>query len=101
MKLRHDLVLLEWDDASPVLPGWQLPEEIKAEAQVAYTIGFCIKRSRDHIIISSTFDDSNATNHHFQLPRKMIRKQIVLAKRGSTLASLFPPTEPQHADTTD
>ena len=76
--------------------GWMMDEEIQTtKPQLAYTIGFVLKRNKDHLVIASTIDDEKASNHHFQIPRKMIRSQAVIAKRGSE----FPITETPHGPT--
>lgn len=92
MKLRYDLVFVTWDDASSLPIGWAQDDEIKPKPELAYTVGFMLKRNKDHLVIASTLDDEKASNHHFQIPRKMIRSQIVIVKRGSE----FPTTETQH-----
>lgn len=74
--------------------GWMQDGEMKTtQPQLAYTFGFIYKKTKEHLVIASTFDDHKASNHHFQIPRKMIREQRLIAKRGKE----FPTTESNHA----
>ena len=75
-------MLVTWDDAASLSLGWQQDEEIQPKQQLAHTLGFVLKRTKEHLVIASTVDDEKASNHHFQIPRKMILEQKVIAKRG-------------------
>ena len=86
MKLRHDLLLVTWDDASSLPLGWQMDEEISPKQQIARTIGFCLAKTKAHLVLASTVDDERASTHHFQIPRKMILETQVIAKKGTDFA---------------
>ena len=96
MKSRHPLVAIEWDDASTLTLGWQQDAEIKPVPQIAYTVGFLLKKTKDHLVVHSTFDAESATNHHFQIPTRMVRRMAVMFPKG---ADLCPQASPAVAKT--
>lgn len=91
MLTRHDLVAIEWDDASTLDFGWQHGEAIEPEPQLACTVGFLYKRTKDHLVVHSTFDAGDGTVHHFQIPRKMVREMQILVPKGSEICPLALP----------
>jgi hypothetical protein len=83
MRLRHDLVLITWDDAGELGLGWVMDSEVKPKQMLVHTIGFVIARTRSHIVISSTVSEPFANHAQFQIPRKMIQTQQIIGKRGT------------------
>ena len=83
MKLRHDLILVTWDDAGELGLGWIQDSEIQVKEMLVHTIGFCLKRTRSHIIIASTVSEPYANHAQFQIPVKMVKKVEIIAKKGS------------------
>lgn len=86
MNTLHDLVHVEWDDACTLNDGWKLDSEvIDPEPQIVHTVGFLYRRTKDHLVVCSTFDAVGSTVHHFQIPKKMVRSMTVLIAKGSDL----------------
>ena len=97
MKLRHDLVLITWDDAAELNLGWMDEAEVEARPMVVRTVGFVIRKTRRHIIVASTIGDHAHCHAQFQIPRQMVQTMQTIATRGSE----FPTTEAQNATTED
>jgi hypothetical protein len=95
MKLRHDLVLVTWDDAAELSLGWMDEAELDPKLMIVRTCGFLVRKSKHHIIVASTVGDYAHCHAQFQIPRKMIQSIHVLGRRGTE----FPTTEASHAHT--
>lgn len=77
---RYDVVEVIWDDAETLETGWDLsPKDLK-EALVM-TIGFLIKETRKHIVITSTTDGINI-NGGIQIPKKMILSRKIICTKS-------------------
>lgn len=83
MKLRHDLVLVTWDDAAELNLGWMDESEVIARPMLVRTVGFLIKRNKQHVIVASTIGDFAHCHAQFQIPRKMVVSIDIIGKRGS------------------
>lgn len=81
MRLRHDLVLVTWDDAGELALGWVQDNEINPKEMLVYSIGFLIKKTPNHIVLANTVEAAANTNQ-FQIPRKMIKSIEIIAKKG-------------------
>lgn len=71
-KYKFKLVEITWDDASTD-DGWAAAPE-NLEPQLATTVGFVVRETKDHILIASTYDE-NHTNGRIQIPKKMIKSK--------------------------
>lgn len=78
MARKFKLLEIKWDDAS-FDDGWEADKD-KEELtpQVAISVGFLIRETKDHLLLASTHDEEGSTNGRFQIPKKMIinRKEI-------------------------
>jgi hypothetical protein len=83
VKLRHDLVLVTWDDAAELNLGWMEESEVVAKPMLVRTVGFIIRKNKQHIIVASTIGDFAHCHAQFQIPRKMVQSIHVIARRGS------------------
>jgi len=83
VKLRHDLVLVTWDDAGSVDAGWEEESALKSEPLLVYSIGFVAKRTRKEIFLATNVGADVQCHHQFRIPRKMIQSIHVIGKRGS------------------
>lgn len=83
VKLRHDLMLITWDDAAELNLGWQDESEVEAKPMLVRTVGFLIRKTTKHVIVASTVGDLVHCHAQFQIPRKMIVTMQTIAKRGT------------------
>ena len=84
---RWDMVEVVWNDASELTSGWT--DEIeKDEPQLALSVGFLIKETKEHIIIAQDIDEHGHHNGRSQIPRGMVKKLKVLRKKDEA-----PPAE--------
>lgn len=83
MKLRHDLVLITWDDAGELALGWVQDSEVIPKELLAYSVGFLIKKTPKHVVLASTIGEPLANTNQFQIPRKMIKTIEIIQKRGT------------------
>lgn len=83
MKLRHDLVLITWDDAGSVDAGWEDEAALKSGPLLVYSVGFIVKRTRTEILLATNVGADAQCHHQFRIPRKMITSTQIIAKRGS------------------
>lgn len=83
MKLRHDLVLVTWDDAAELNLGWMEESEIEAKPMIVRTVGFMVRKTKKHVIVASTIGDHAHCHAQFQIPRQMIQSIEVLGRRGA------------------
>jgi len=83
MRLRHDLVLVTWDDAAELNLGWQDESDVVAKPMLVRTVGFVVRKTPRHIIVASTVGDLIHCHAQFQIPRKMIVTIEIIGKRGS------------------
>jgi len=83
VKLRHDLVLVTWDDAAELNLGWMDESEVEARPMLVRTVGFLIRKTSQHVIVASTVGDLVHCHAQFQIPRKMIVSIETIGKRGS------------------
>jgi len=83
MKLRHDLVLVTWDDAAELNLGWMEESEVVAKPMLVRTVGFVIRKTSKHIIVASTIGDHAHCHAQFQIPRAMVVTIETIGKRGS------------------
>ena len=92
MKLRHDLVLVTWDDAAELNLGWMDESEVIARPMLVRTVGFLITKNKQHVIVASTIGDFAHCHAQFQIPRKMVVSIDIIGKRGTE----FPIAETPH-----
>ena len=78
-KVKYDLVLVLWDDASGFKHGWTAREE-ELVPQLAVSSGFLIRENDDHIMIASDTDDEGSHNGRTQIPRGMVKEMKLLKK---------------------
>lgn len=71
-----DLVLVEWVDAYH-LDGWQFGEEAKVELDSCWTLGFCIDKNKDGVVIAQTWYPNDVANL-ICIPKGMIKKLTIL-----------------------
>jgi len=83
VKLRHDLVLVTWDDAGSVDAGWEDESALKSGPLLVYSIGFVAKRTRKEIFLATNVGADAHCHHQFRIPRKTIISTQVIGKRGS------------------
>jgi hypothetical protein len=83
LKLRHDLVLITWDDAGELSLGWVQDHEIQPKEMLAVSIGLLAAKTPKHLVIVSTVGETESCCHQFQIPRRMVKHIQVIAKRGS------------------
>lgn len=79
-KLKYDLVLVLWDDASGFKHGWTAIEE-QLIPQLVVSSGYLIRENEDHIMIASDTDEEGSHNGRTQIPRGMV-KEIRLLKKA-------------------
>ena len=83
MKLRHDLLLVTWDDAGELGLGWVQDSEVFPKEMLVHTIGFCLRKTKTHIVLASTVSEPYANHAQFQIPVKMVKKIDILGKKGT------------------
>lgn len=82
-KQLFDLVEVTWDDASELLSGWT--DEVEDDGpQLALSVGFLIRESKDHIVIAQDIDEQGHHNGRSQIPRGMVKKIKILRKKDAT-----------------
>jgi hypothetical protein len=75
----YPLVEVIWNDASELTSGWT--DEIeKDEPQLALSVGFLVRETKEHIIIAQDTDEHGHHNGRSQIPRGMVKKIKVLRK---------------------
>lgn len=80
----YDIVEIIWDDAEAHEAGWQAPPETLTPA-LCMTVGFLVKESKRHLIISHT-TDGEQINGRFQIPKGMIKSIKVLYSKTSSVS---------------
>lgn len=88
MKLRHDLVLVTWDDAAELALGWVDESELEAKPMLVRTVGFLVRKTPKHIIVAGTVGDRMHCHAQFQIPRAMVTGIDIIAKKGTE----YPPS---------
>jgi hypothetical protein len=74
-----ELIECIWNDASELTAGWT--DEIeKDEPQLALSVGFLVRETKDHIVIAMDIDEQGHHNGRSQIPRGMVKKLKVLRK---------------------
>lgn len=72
-----------WNDASALTDGWA--DEIeKDEPQLALSVGFLIRDTKEHIVIAQDIDEHGHHNGRSQIPRGMVKRIKVLRKKDAT-----------------
>lgn len=76
------MVEVVWNDASELTSGWT--DEIeKDEPQLALSVGFLVRETKEHIIIAQDLDEKGHHNGRSQIPRGMVKKLKVLRKKDA------------------
>lgn len=88
MKLRHDVVLVIWDDAAQLNLGWMEEVDIEVRQMLVCTLGYLVKKTRQHILVASTVGEHAHCHAQFQIPRKMIQDIKVIARRGAEFPAI-------------
>lgn len=83
-KTVYDLILVLWDDASGLNPGWTSKDE-EIKMQLAMSCGFLIKENDEHIIIAQDIDDEGSHNGRTQIPKGMVKEIKILKKANKKL----------------
>jgi hypothetical protein len=79
---RYPLVEIKWDDAA-ASNSWERPDVMELSIQIVTSVGFLVKETTKHIVLSSTYDETHV-NASIQIPKGMIisRKLLARAKKG-------------------
>lgn len=75
-KYPYNVVEIVWDDAEAQEAGWA-PAPDKLTESLAMTVGFLIKETKKHVLISHT-TDAEQINGRLQIPKGMIKSIKVL-----------------------
>ena len=79
-----DMVEVIWNDASDLTSGWTDQIE-KDEPQLALSVGFLIKKTKEHLIIALDTDGDGHHNGRSQIPMGMVKQIKILRKKdGAT-----------------
>lgn len=73
------MVEVIWDDASELAAGWA-DEVEETEPQLALSVGFLIKQTKEHIIIAQDIDAHKHHNGRGQIPMGMVKRIKVIRK---------------------
>lgn len=92
----YPLVAIEWDDAETDV-GWQNREDhVEPTDKLAYTVGYLIKKTANHIVIASTVGMDGSTNNRIQIPYGMVKKltdvTVGKKKKRVSVAGIEPAT---------
>lgn len=75
-----DMVEVVWNDAAALTDGWTAEIE-KDEPQLALSVGFLIRDTKEHIIIAQDLDAAGHHNGRSQIPKGMVKSMKVLRKK--------------------
>lgn len=78
-EIPYDIVFIVWDDAESLEAGWDTPPTTLKES-LAMTVGFLVKETKKHVMISHTTDGNNI-NGRLQIPKGMIKSMKVLHEK--------------------
>jgi hypothetical protein len=79
-KQMWDMVEVTWNDASALTDGWT-DEVEKDEPQLALSVGFLIRDTKEHIIIAQDIDEHGHHNGRSQIPKGMVKRIKILRRK--------------------